>query len=158
MTRGSRPSGTGTRVAQAVVALGLLLAGGGCASREPYKRFLASYTINVEFTKVANDLCATAVDTQVRNCNKDRPKDCLRAGRGQKVTFQAVDAAGNKITNDFEIRFDPFKNSTIRSANGVTPPHTIDGPVAPDKAYPFNVYTAGLPACPVIDPQIIIEY
>lgn len=161
MTRGSRRSGTGTRVAQATAVLGLLLAGGGCAVAPFTPRFKPSYTINVEFAdEPGKGMCAKWVDTLERNCGEKGPRDCLRVQRGEKVTFQAVDAATKKpIGNDFEIRFAPFKDGAITSAAGTTrPPLTIDGPVNKDKPYRFNVYTVGLPECPVIDPQIIIEH
>lgn len=164
MTRGSRRNGNGARVAQAAVALGLVLVGSGCASAPPFRPiFQESYIVHVVFADVpSRGLCAVDVDTQVRNCNVYRPKGCLRARNRDKVTFRAVDAKGAPLPNDFEIRFDPF--SSIKSVNGATPqPLAIDGPAAPDKGYHFRVYTAAVPPspsspCDPIDPQIIIEH
>lgn len=158
MTRGSRRNGNGARVAQAAVALGLVLVGSGCAAFTP--GFKPSYTINVEFTdEPGKGLCARWVDTLERNCDAGRPRDCLRVQRGEKVTFQAVDAATKRpIDKDFEVRFAPFKEGAIVSSAGVTKPLTIDGPANRLKPYRFNVHTASQPACPVVDPQIIIEH
>lgn len=157
-TKGSGSNGAGRRLSQGAVLL-LVLAGAGCAAVPFTPRFRESYTIKVMFTSdPKKGTCAVDVDTVERNCDASGPQRCLRVRNGEKVTFQAVDAAGKEIANDFEVSFGPFKHGTIASNRGVTRPLTVEGPAAPKKPYPFNVYTTGVPGCGVVDPQIIIEY
>ncbi len=146
MTRTNDFKTVKSRAGRAALALGVLLAAAGCAGAE----MRGPYPFTIKFETVADKQCPTeaVMAENKRNCGllfKD--KDCVKARRGETVTFTAAPA------NEFEVHFDPFRKSGYRAGKDGTTSLVIDAQ-APYKTYAFYVVSG---QCPVLDPIIIVE-
>jgi hypothetical protein len=141
----------GWRRAVAAIALGALAT--ACAAARPvHREGPEPYRFKIDR---APDGKTCTVEVDFRNCNPllkpndpAQPKDCVRALGGQDVVF--VSGVG-----EFEVFFDPFGKTTIRSEGGTIPKLTLLKPTrSGPKPYTFWVRPKD---CPPIDPEIIVD-
>jgi len=147
-----RGNDVGARVARSALAVGILLGAAGCAGAPVYKENKEAYVFTIAF----DGACPVAATVDFRNC-PDKREDCVRVRGGDAVRFEASpakDAAGK--ANDFVLRFDPFGQTGIESANGVRT-LTAEGHERHGKPFTFTIAAKG-PGCPrPVDPQIILD-
>ena len=136
------------RTGSVLAALGIALAGAGCATPGVLPRIgPPDHTVKIVFT----GSCPTAVDPGPAPCGPG----CLRARNGQLVLFEIKPDPAQPIVRDFELQFDPFKRGTLRSVGGKLPLVVeVQLPARTSKVYPYNVLSG---TCPALDPQIIVD-
>lgn len=161
MTTGRKhPMGTGARIRYAALALGVVLAAGGCGAkrlshavdRSPDGR----YVFEITFT---DEGCPVAAKASRQNCDPvppstTPPPNCARVLKGDTVEFKAVKKEGTPSAAGFLLQFDPFKKGTFKPPSGGL---RIDVYGVPGKHYTFNVLADPPGACTALDPQIIVD-
>jgi hypothetical protein len=132
----------------AMLASGVFATAGGCASGPKFKSLGPAEYV---FTVVFENGCPKKVAVDFKNC-LDGAADCVYARRGDTVTF-----VSSTPSNDFSIRFDPFKKGAISSRGGRIS-EVLDSPRGKSgKVYTFSVLSDPPDKCPALDPQIILD-
>lgn len=161
MTARNGWNGLAGRIGRGALALGAVLAAGGCPPSRPPARvevprtvpegiaYKDAYVFKIRFDEKG---CASSATVEGTNC--DRP-DCVRVKRGATtVSFEA-----DPRDKQFVLHFDPFAHRAIESKDGVV--EGLKAMSLPDKAeqgktYTFTVVAKSECSTP-LDPQIILD-
>jgi hypothetical protein len=158
MTTGTNhPNGTGRWIGHAALALGVLLATGGCKTPGAIKRSPEGrYTFNITFD---DNGCPLSAQATFQNCSPlpgeiAPPKDCIRVLKGDTVEFVAITKGGAPSPAGFLLQFDPFKKGTFKPPQQLL---KVDTYGIAGKPFTFNVLAEPPLTCTPLDPQIIVD-
>lgn len=162
--RTNRGIGTGTRIGRAALAVGVVLAAGGCSTYRPF--YKPSTPGTYQFKITFSGACPESAMADFLNCppkNGAAPKDCVRVKRLDSVKFYA-DPATAPANAAFVLVFDPFGKAPIEVQGEVTlttekvpnPDPDADPKAKLEKFFTFVVKGTS-PSCKVIDPQLILD-